>query len=133
MDNYDTEIRPLLAEFCGYRKGQIYLENQLWIDPRGFESSHYPDPLRSHSDCHALIAALWDRTETKVTTYFDEGHCVEFARDDVELDLPIWTGLDYREGVVTLAAPIAREARLDEDGCKPGEADLTDQFMDQGQ
>ena len=111
VDNYEPEGRILLAEFVepGFR----------FRLPSGKRSAMCPDPLHNHADCHALIEALreqgWlfhmqdcDVSEgSKLMVEFYRTRLTSWRRNPWWHDHPA----DYREGVVTLAMPIAEGAK----------------------
>ena len=110
--DYDTEIRPLLAEFVDPDKWTGLATD--W-DRTCFaiimKYGDVPDPLRSHSDCHALIEALSLAGFTYDYCKRRNNGKTSICLQSVSTIRQFWDGDDYREGVVTLAAPIAREAK----------------------
>ena len=78
----------------------------------GTESWHIWNPLASHDDCHALIEWLNGRGKIVRT---EEGP--DFCNDEVRIwhfgmagKPMIWTGKDYRIGVVELTLKILDES-----------------------
>ncbi len=115
-DYASPEDRIRLAEFMGWRVNERLTtdEARIWIMPGDDEDGGWyfdwqlPDPLNSHTDCHALIEAL-RAYDKPVSLYFGELHRVELYAGTGKLKHESWSGDDYRTGVVTLALEVLRE------------------------
>ena len=117
--DYDTEIRWQLLLLLGWRwdesirprDSEHFPRMPCWIAPDGSRWHRYEDtadPLRSHDDCHALKEALVREGWHVNRSSTPEGKWVmlskPYATDAVSQKFDT-----EREGVVTLAWPIAAE------------------------
>ena len=107
--DYETELRPLLAEFCGaeHKNGWYRFPGGKWTDF---------NPLHNHADCHALIEALNGAGYNVIRGERADGsryaQIVKIGEIDAERKVKSWRGekpQTTRKGVVTLAYPIAAE------------------------
>jgi hypothetical protein len=108
--------RVLLAEFVGwtrhmkpapYGRGLAGEKVEKWADPSGIIRP-LPNPLTSHADCQALIEALIDAGWCYMRESGDDDkprNYVQLSKDGANKSN--W-GDDYREGIVSLAIPIAK-------------------------